>query len=89
MNTLISLNEFLLFFIKETLEALKGLSSLVIDNNLNERRNLRSKIEKQSLAVNEEFLKSFLDAKKYLDSLYNDMQTINKTCEDTLNRIKV
>lgn len=89
MNTLISLNEFVLFFIKETLEALKGLSSLVIDNNLNERRNLRSKIEKQSLAVNEEFLNSFLGAKKYLDSLYDDMQTINKTCEDTLNRIKV
>jgi hypothetical protein len=38
---------------KETLEALKELSTFFTENTLQARRNLRSKIEKRSLAINE------------------------------------
>jgi hypothetical protein len=38
---------------KETLEALKELSTFFTENSLQARRNLRSKIEKRSLAINE------------------------------------
>jgi hypothetical protein len=40
---------------KETLEALKELSTFFTENTLQARRNLRSKIEKRSLAINEVF----------------------------------
>jgi hypothetical protein len=38
---------------KETLEALKELSTFFTENTLQARRNLRSKIEKRSLVINE------------------------------------
>ena len=38
---------------KDTLEALKELSTFFIENTLQARRSLRSKIEKRSLAINE------------------------------------
>lgn len=41
---------------KETLEALKELSTFFTENTLQARRNLRSKIEKRSLVINEVFL---------------------------------
>jgi hypothetical protein len=41
---------------KETLEALKELSTFFTENTLQARRNLRSKIEKRNLAINEVFL---------------------------------
>lgn len=41
---------------KETLEALKELSTFFTENTLQARRNLRSKIEKRSLAINEVIL---------------------------------
>jgi Conserved oligomeric complex COG6. len=37
----------------DTLEALKELSTFFTENTLQARRNLRSKIEKRSLAINE------------------------------------
>lgn len=40
---------------KETLEALKELSTFFNENTLQARRNLRSKIEKRSLVINEVF----------------------------------
>ncbi|CAG2103336.1 unnamed protein product, partial [Medioppia subpectinata] len=42
---------------RETLEALTCVSSVVKDNNLHSRRNLRTDIERQSLTINEEFVK--------------------------------
>ena len=46
------------------LEALKYLSTLIGENNLRTRRNLRSDIEKRSLAINEEFLSAFESVKE-------------------------
>ena len=44
---------------QEMLEALKSLSTFFNENNLRTRRNLRSDIERRSLAINEEFVESF------------------------------
>jgi hypothetical protein len=41
---------------KETLDALKELSTFFTENTLQARRNLRSKIEKRSLVINEVIL---------------------------------
>ena len=46
------------------LEALKALSTFFTENNLRSRRNLRSDIEKRSLAINEDFLTAFQAVKE-------------------------
>lgn len=46
------------------MEALKAMSSFFMENNLRSRRNLRSDIEKRSLAINEEFLSAFQAVKE-------------------------
>ena len=51
-------------FWQDMLEALKYLSTLIGENNLRTRRNLRSDIEKRSLAINEEFLSAFESVKE-------------------------
>ncbi|KAJ1525454.1 hypothetical protein ONE63_010265 [Megalurothrips usitatus] len=62
---------------KETLEALKELSTFFTENSIQSRRNLRSKIEKRSLSINEEFLSAFSKVKDALDSVYNDVVSID------------
>lgn len=62
---------------KETLEALKELSTFFNENSIQSRRNLRSKIEKRSLSINEEFLSAFGKVKDALDSVYNDVVSID------------
>ena len=47
------------FYFQDVLEALKSLSSFFNENNLRSRRNLRSDIERRSLAINEEFVDCF------------------------------
>ncbi|KAK0051866.1 conserved oligomeric Golgi complex subunit 6 [Biomphalaria pfeifferi] len=73
---------------KEMLEALKALSIFFTENNLRSRRNLRSDIEKRSLAINEEFLSAFQAVKEQLDSVYSDVQAMNECCQDMTNRLK-
>ncbi|BFZ10927.1 hypothetical protein BsWGS_13966 [Bradybaena similaris] len=73
---------------KELLEALKALSSFFTENSLRNRRNLRSDIEKKSLAINEEFLEAFQAVKEQLDSVYSDVQAMNECCQDMTNRLK-
>ncbi|XP_050411932.1 conserved oligomeric Golgi complex subunit 6 [Patella vulgata] len=73
---------------KDMLEALKALSTIFTENNLRSRRNLRSDIEKRSLAINEEFLQSFQAVKEQLDSVYSDVKEMNECCQDMTNRLK-
>jgi hypothetical protein len=51
---------------KETLEALKELSTFFTENTLQARRNLRSKIEKRSLSINEVFISCVCKYNLYL-----------------------
>ncbi|XP_067944821.1 conserved oligomeric Golgi complex subunit 6-like [Watersipora subatra] len=73
---------------KDTLEALKALSTFFTENNLRTRRNLRSDIEKRSLVINEEFLASFKSVKDQLDSIYDDVKAMNDCCQDMTDRLK-
>ncbi|GBM06457.1 Conserved oligomeric Golgi complex subunit 6 [Araneus ventricosus] len=73
---------------KDTLDALKDLSTFFTENNIKNRRNLRSEIEKRSLRVNEEFLESFRDVKEALDHLYEDVAAMNECCNDMMSRLQ-
>ncbi|RZF43377.1 hypothetical protein LSTR_LSTR001638 [Laodelphax striatellus] len=67
---------------KDTLEALKELSVFFTENTLQSRRSLRSKIEKRSLLINEEFLSAFRMVKEALDSVYNDVSEMNNSVQN-------
>ncbi|WAR24954.1 COG6-like protein [Mya arenaria] len=73
---------------KDMLEALKALSTFFTENNLRSRRNLRSDIERRSLAINEEFLSTFQIVKDQLDSVYADVKSMNECCQDMTSRLK-
>ncbi|OAD55396.1 Conserved oligomeric Golgi complex subunit 6 [Eufriesea mexicana] len=74
---------------KDTLEALKELSTFFTENTLNSRRNLRSKIERRSLAINEEFLSAFREVKSSLDNIYQDVLAMNTAVQCMTNRLQV
>ena len=46
-------------------------------------------IEKQTLDINQEFLSSFSDVKKHLDSLHSDISSIRDSFQTVLDDIKV
>ncbi|XP_014241192.1 conserved oligomeric Golgi complex subunit 6 [Cimex lectularius] len=62
---------------KETLMALKELTTYFPENTIQSRRNLRTKIEKKSLCINENFLKEFRKVKEHLDNIEAD---VNQMC---------
>lgn len=61
------------------MEALNDLSTFFTDNTLQTRRNLRSQIEKRSLAINENFLLAFKEVKATLDGICCDIDGMRKT----------
>lgn len=71
------------------MEALKELSTFFTENTLNSRRNLRSKIERRSLAINEEFLAAFKEVKASLDDVYQDVLAMNTAVQSMTNRLQV
>lgn len=73
---------------KETLDALKQLSTFYKENTIQARRNLRSQIEKQSFEINENFLSSFREVKDSFDSVYKDIMEINKQLQDMTTRVQ-
>lgn len=66
-------------FSQDTLEALTDLSTFFTENTLQTRRNLRSKIEKRSLTINENFLLAFKEVKTTLDGIYSDIDGMRTT----------
>lgn len=73
---------------KDVLEALKSLSIFFNENNIRTRRNLRSDIERRSLAINEEFVDAFRDVKEQLESIYKEVESMNSCCQDMTSRLK-
>ncbi|KAG8224118.1 hypothetical protein J437_LFUL001812 [Ladona fulva] len=73
---------------KETLDALKELSTFFTENTFQARRNLRSKIEKRSLSINEEFLSAFREVKESLDNIYVDVQSMNSMLIEMNSRLQ-
>ncbi|XP_051162714.1 conserved oligomeric Golgi complex subunit 6 [Leptopilina boulardi] len=73
---------------KGTLEALKELSTFFTENTLNGRRNLRSKIERRSLTINEDFLSAFKEVKNTLDDMYHNVSAMNNSVQSMSNRLQ-
>lgn len=61
------------------MEALSDLSTFFNENTLQTRRNLRSQIERRSLAINENFLLAFKEVKTTLDGICSDIDGMKKT----------
>lgn len=52
------------------------------------RRNLRSQIEKRSLAINEEFFNAFREVKNVFDDVYNDVAKMSKSVAEMTKRLE-
>lgn len=64
------------------------MSTFFTDNTLNARRNLRSKIERRSLLINEDFLSAFREVKSSLDGIYNDVLAMNSSVQTMTNQLQ-
>ncbi|KAI8127146.1 Conserved oligomeric Golgi complex subunit 6 [Lucilia cuprina] len=73
---------------KDTLEALKDSSNFFVENTLQNRRNLRSQIEKRSVNINENFLRSFREVKLSLDAVCNDLDTLSSSVQAMKNDLE-
>ena len=72
---------------KETLEALGVLSSFLEKNTLHARRNLRSDLEKRSLALNESFLECVGELVEQVRAIQQETATMKICCEDMNRRL--
>lgn len=66
---------------KDTLEALQDFSNFFTENSLQNRRNLRSQIEKRSVGINDTFLQAFRQVKLNLDVVCNDLDALANSVE--------
>lgn len=73
---------------KDTLEALKALSTFFTENNLRSRRKLRGDIERRSLAISEQFADAFSQVTEQLSSINQDVEAMNNSCQDMTKRLK-
>ncbi|XP_014218909.1 conserved oligomeric Golgi complex subunit 6 [Copidosoma floridanum] len=74
---------------KDTLEALKELSTFYTENTPDERRNLRTKIEKRNSAINEDFLVAFKEVKNVLDDMREDVYGMSQCLESMTTRLQI
>lgn len=72
---------------KETLEALEVLSGFLDRNTLQARRNLRSDLEKRSLALNEAFLYCIGQLVEQVQGLQQEANSMKACCEDMQQRL--
>ncbi|KAG7156308.1 Conserved oligomeric Golgi complex subunit 6-like [Homarus americanus] len=73
---------------KDTLDALKELSTFFSDNTLRSRRNLRGEIEKRSVGISEEFVHALRDVKEAVDDIYTEVSSMNEVCVDMKHRLQ-
>lgn len=72
---------------KDTLEALEVLSDFLDRNTLQARRNLRSDLEKRSLALNESFLRCIGQLVEQVAGLQEEVTTMKVCCDDMQRRL--
>jgi len=72
---------------KETIEALKVLSDCLDKNTLQARRNLRSDLEKRTLALNEEFLGCVKELVEQVKGLQDETNHMRECCDDMQKRL--
>jgi len=73
---------------KELVEAMKSLSTFFGDNNLRNRKNLRSVIERRGLKINQEFLNDYRTLKKQIDQVTEEVQEMSQCCDEMSERLK-
>jgi len=73
---------------KDTVDALKELSSFFTENNLKSRRNLRGEIERRNLQINHDFLDAFRSVKESLDSLHGNVVAMSVSCKEMQGRLE-
>nr|XP_045615551.1 conserved oligomeric Golgi complex subunit 6-like [Procambarus clarkii] len=73
---------------KDTLDALKELSTFFTENTLRSRRNLRGEIEKRSVGISEEFVHALRDVKEAVDDIYTEVSSMNEVCVDMKRRLQ-
>merc|ERR1719342_1318950 len=72
---------------KDTVDALKELSTFFQDNNMKTRRNLRGEIERRNLQINNDFLTAFETVKESLDSLHSNVVGMSESCKTMQSRL--
>ena len=65
---------------KDTMDALKELSTFFKDNNLQNRRNLRGEIERRNLQITNDFLNAFQSVKETLDNVDKNVRGMSQSC---------
>ena len=65
---------------KDTMDALKELSTFFKENNLQNRRNLRGEIERRNLQITNDFLSAFQVVKERLDNVDKHVTGMSQTC---------
>ncbi|XP_068217379.1 conserved oligomeric Golgi complex subunit 6 [Palaemon carinicauda] len=73
---------------KDTLDALKELSTFFSENTLRSRRNLRGEIEKRSVGISEEFVSALREVKESVDAMYKEVSSMNEVCVDMKCRLQ-
>lgn len=63
------------------MDALSNLSNFFVENTLQNRRNLRSEIERRTVGINESFLQAFREVKKTLDTVCEDLDDMAKSVQ--------
>nr|CAG4636061.1 EOG090X03SX [Eubosmina coregoni] len=66
---------------KETLEALKELSTFFTENSIRTRRNLRGEIEGRNLNINQDIFKTFNQIKEALDNVNAEIMFMDQSCK--------
>ncbi|XP_046652991.1 conserved oligomeric Golgi complex subunit 6-like [Daphnia pulicaria] len=66
---------------KDTLEALKELSTFFSENSIRTRRNLRGEIEGRSLAINQDIFKAFHQVKEALNDVHSQVLFMDQSCK--------
>ena len=72
---------------QEALGALQVLSTLLEENTLQARRNLRSDLEKRSLTLNESFLRCMEELVEQIQGIQKDVATMKVCCDDMSTRL--
>ncbi|XP_037929420.1 conserved oligomeric Golgi complex subunit 6-like [Teleopsis dalmanni] len=73
---------------KDTLDALGELSTFFTENTLQNRRNLRSQIERRSVGINENFLKAFREVKVSLDAVCDELDEMSKSVQTMKTKLE-
>ena len=72
---------------KDTVDALKELSSFFTENNMKTRRNLRGEIERRNLQINQDFLSAFKTVKDGVESLHSNVTAMSDSCKEMQDRL--